>query len=96
MPTGLQGQYGLRSFNKNTYVLVDGVIFITMLALLAVSLLAFCSHATGVAVKTLVEELRRVTLLVNKAVRNGFRKVACLNLDGLARKLLGNVALLAS
>jgi len=91
----LKSSLHLRPFHARKKECVDGVVFITMLALLVVSLLAFCSHATGVAVKTLVEELRRVTLLVSKAVRNGFRKAACLNLEGLARKLLGNVTLLA-
>ena len=91
----LKSSLHLRPFHARKQECVDGVIFITMLALLVVSLLAFCSHATGVAVKTLVEELRRVTLLVSKVVRNGFKRVVCLNLSGLARKLLGNVALLA-
>lgn len=91
----LKSSLHLRPFHARKQACVDGVIFITMLSLLVVSLLAFCSHATGVAVKTMVEELRRVTLLVSKAVRNGFKKVMCLNLDGLARKLLGDVALLS-
>lgn len=91
----LKDSLHLRPFHARKQACVDGVIFITMLALLVVSLLAFCSHTTGVAVKTLVEELRRVTLLVSKAVRNGFKRVTCLNLDGLARKLLGNITLLA-
>jgi len=91
----LKSSLHLRPFHARKQACVDGVIFITMLALLVVSLLAFCSHATGVAVKTMVEELRRVTLLVGRAVRNGFSKVVCLNLNGLARKLLGNVVLLA-
>ncbi|MBI3587660.1 IS1634 family transposase [Candidatus Micrarchaeota archaeon] len=92
----LKSSLHLRPFHARKQECVDGVIFITMLALLVVSLLAFCSHATGVAVKTMVEELRRVTLLVRRAVGNGFRRVACLNLDGLARKLFGDIALLAS
>ena len=91
----LKSSLHLRPFHARKQACVDGVIFITMLALLVVSLLAFCSHAAGVAVKTMVGELRRVTLLVSRAVRNGFERVACLNLSGLARKLLGNVALLS-
>jgi len=91
----LKSSLHLRPFHARKQECVDGVIFITMLALLVVSLLAFCSHATGVAIKTMVEELRRVTLLVSRAVRKGFKRVTCLNLNGLARKLLGNVTLLA-
>lgn len=91
----LKGSLHLRPFHARKQACVDGVVFITMLALLVVSLLAFCSHATGVAVKTLVEELQRVTLLVHGATYRGFKRVSCLNLDGLARKLLGSVGLLS-
>jgi transposase len=90
----LKGALHLRPFNARKQECVDGVVFVTMLALLVVSLLAFCNRVRGVAVKTLVEELRRVTLLVFKAARNRFKKVVCLNLDGLAHKLLGKVSLL--
>lgn len=91
----LKGSLHLRPFHARKQACVDGSIFITMLSLLVVSLLAFCSHAKGVAVKTMVEELRRVTLLVHSTARIGWKRVVCLNMAGLARKLLGNVALLA-
>jgi len=87
----LKGSLHLRPFHARKQACVDGVIFITMLALLVVSLLAFCSRATGVAVKTLVEELRRVTLLVVISAKKQIQRVSCLNLDGWAKKLLGSM-----
>ncbi len=81
-----------RPFNARKKECVDGTIFVTMLSLLVVGVLALAAGVKGLAVKTLVGALQRVTLVVKTGLRKGAEWVECLNLEGLAAKLLAGVA----